>query len=108
MARSLPAERPAPRRVSSGTFPSATGRRAAVGLELREHAGVDGVGGFAVELLVDDGAHECLEERFRGARLEHKRADVVHGAGEQFVAGAEVGDGVGGDVVEAGLHADSA
>jgi hypothetical protein len=68
--------------------------------EAGEEACVDGGGGFAVELLVDDG----LGEGFKGGLLRGQAHCEGAGAGDELgkpgVGGGEMRDGLGGVVGE--------
>ncbi len=80
----------------------AGGTRAAEGFEAGEQAGVDGGGGFAVELLVDDGLGERLEGGLGGGEA-HGEGAGAGDEGDKFgVGGGELGDGFGAVVGEVG------
>jgi hypothetical protein len=70
------------------------------GVERSEQSGVDGGGGLAVELLVDDGLGEGFEGGLLGGEAHGERAGAGDERGEFGVGGREVRDGVGGRVRE--------
>lgn len=73
---------------------------AAKGLEARDHAGVNGGGGFAVELLIDDGFGEGFEGGLAGGEAQGEGAGAGDELGKLRVSGGERGDGLGGVVGE--------
>jgi antitoxin component of MazEF toxin-antitoxin module len=64
--------------------------------EAFKQAAVDGGGGLAVELLVEDGLREGLEGRLLRGQAEGEGAGLRDEAGEFGVGGGERGDGDGG------------
>ena len=76
------------------------GERVGSGLEAGDEAGVDGCGGLAVELLVDDGFGEGLEGGLLGGEAEGEGADAGDESGELGVGGGERGGGGDGVVGE--------
>jgi len=70
------------------------------GLEAGDEAGVDGGGGFAMELLVDDGLGEGFEGGLVGGEAEGEGAGAGDEFGEFGVGGGEGGYGLGGVVGE--------
>ncbi len=74
------------------------GAEAGDGLEGVEEAAVDGGGGLAVELLVDDGLGEGLEGGLGAGEPEGEGAGALNEAAQFGVGGGERGEG-GGDVV---------
>ena len=70
------------------------------GLKAGDEAGVDGGGGFAVELLIDDGFGEGFEGGLAGGEAHGEGAGSGDEAGEFGVCGGERGDGLCGVVGE--------
>jgi hypothetical protein len=56
---------------------------------------VDGGGGFAVELLVDDGFKQRLEGRLRAGDAQGEGAGALDEAAEFGIGGGELADGGG-------------
>ena len=85
-------ETPAARSGSSGVSRRSCGR--GIAAEVLAHAAVDGGGGLAVQLLVDDRFEQRLEGR--GSRIEAQRegAGAIDELGELGVGGLEMGDGL--------------
>jgi hypothetical protein len=65
------------------------------GLEAGDEAGVDGGGGFAVELLVDDGFGEGFKGGLLRGEAQGEGANASDEPGEPGVGGGERGDGLG-------------
>ena len=62
------------------------------GIEAFEETSVDGGGGFAVKLLVDDGFDEGFEGGLGAGDAEGEGAGALDEAGELGVGGGELGD----------------
>src|SRR6266851_474324 len=60
------------------------------GVEALEQAAMDGGGGFAVELLVDDGLDESLEGRLRAGDAHGEGAGALDELAEFGVGGGEL------------------
>ena len=74
------------------------GRERGHGLEAGDQAGMNRGGGFAVELLIDDGFGEGFEGGLAGGEARGEGTDAGDEPGEFGVCGGEVGDGLGGVV----------
>ena len=68
------------------------------GIEAFEEAAVDGGGGFAVKLLINDAFDESFEGRLGAGDAQGEGAGALDEPGEPGVGGGELGDGEGGVV----------
>ena len=101
-ARALLCERPAGAELLVGGVEEVLGRGVGAGARFGEgedgregfdEAAMDGCGGLAVQLLVDDGFDECLERRLRTGDAQGAGADAGDEAAEFGVGGGECAAG---------------